>query len=157
MKIMTLKSNFSKITKAIQKLNLVKAIDKMEQDQGVADMLEDINKEILEEQKRKSICRKAKESCFLAIQEHLSDFLKQHPYGTYEEWITDLHPDNVRESASDDGIDHRFYVEESDHRILWNETILNTINNSDKPVDDAYIFKRLGAIVYPRDEKYKAQ
>ena len=37
---------------------------------------------------------------------------------TYEEWIADLHPDNAE--YADGSIDHRFYVEESDHRQLWN-------------------------------------
>ena len=75
---------------------------------------------------------------------HLSEFLITHPYATYEEWIAKLHPDNVTTTTTTttttksnnggggDGnksqqpaisIDHRFYVEDSDHRQLWNEMI----------------------------------
>ena len=68
---------------------------------------------------------------------HLSEFLITHPYATYEEWIAKLHPDNVtttttnsnnnggggNKSQSAISIDHRFYVEDSDHRKLWNEMI----------------------------------
>ena len=63
---------------------------------------------------------------------HLSEFLITHPHATYEEWIGKLHPENVT-SQDDNGnstttttnpsIDHRFYVEDSDHRMLWNEMI----------------------------------
>jgi hypothetical protein len=52
---------------------------------------------------------------------HLEDFLTGHPAATYEEWIADLHPENVNNSGGDGAVDHRFYVETSDHRLLWNE------------------------------------
>ena len=51
--------------------------------------------------------------------QHLQEFLQTNPQATYEEWIQDLHPDNVYE----EGIDHRFYVHDSDHRLLWNELL----------------------------------
>lgn len=63
---------------------------------------------------------------------HLNEFLITHPNATYEEWIGKLHPENVTttngggdsdESQPTISIDHRFYVEESDHRRLWNEMI----------------------------------
>lgn len=50
---------------------------------------------------------------------HLDEFLITHPEGTYEQWIGKLHPDNVDGTT----VDHRFYVEDSDHRILWNDNI----------------------------------
>ena len=52
---------------------------------------------------------------------HLEEFLITHPESTYEQWIAALHPENVEEGSA--MIDHRFYVEDSDHRILWNEKI----------------------------------
>uniref|UniRef100_A0A7S1YMK9 Uncharacterized protein n=1 Tax=Grammatophora oceanica TaxID=210454 RepID=A0A7S1YMK9_9STRA len=55
------------------------------------------------------------------------------PPVTYEEWIADLHPENAypamvadkavvrRPSSAPIEIDHRFYVQEADHRKLWNK------------------------------------
>ena len=70
---------------------------------------------------------------------HLEEFIsKSSVTRTYEEWIADLHPENVvtvhhnanattnanvTTSATSIGIDHRLYVEDSDHRMLWNELI----------------------------------
>lgn len=55
---------------------------------------------------------------------HLNEFLITHPYATYEEWIGKLHPENVtQQDKTTTTIDHRFYVEDSDHRMLWNEMI----------------------------------
>ena len=55
------------------------------------------------------------------------DFLREHPDASYNEWIEDLHPENAHTGILLEGlsktIDHRFYVEESDHRILWNENL----------------------------------
>ena len=42
---------------------------------------------------------------------------------TYEEWVEALHPENTHAGALldlDRTIDHRFYVVDSDHRLLWN-------------------------------------
>mmetsp|Transcript_9512 Transcript_9512/g.14689 ORF Transcript_9512/g.14689 Transcript_9512/m.14689 type:complete len:189 (+) Transcript_9512:88-654(+) len=50
--------------------------------------------------------------------QHLDEFIeKNNQSSTYEEWISELHPDNVQESGA---IDHRFYVHDSDHRLMWN-------------------------------------
>jgi hypothetical protein len=116
-----------------------------------ADTLEFISKEILEDQGRRKIVRDSQSECMMEISNHLKAFLWNHPddNATYEEWIASVHPDNVQyvdnvdnvnnEDGNGDGngndgstsrgtdtgryicIDHRFYVEESDHRILWNE------------------------------------
>ena len=53
------------------------------------------------------------------VSTHLESFLHDNPTASYEEWISSLHPDNAE--YADGSIDHRFYVEDSDHRILWNE------------------------------------
>ena len=52
---------------------------------------------------------------------HLEEFLITYPLSTYEQWIGKLHPENMNGDGR--SIDHRFYVEDSDHRILWNEMI----------------------------------
>jgi hypothetical protein len=57
--------------------------------------------------------------CKAEIEDHLSSFLFLHPYGSYEEWIQDLHPENVDRGK----LDLRFYVADSDHRLLWNERV----------------------------------
>ena len=63
------------------------------------------------------------------MHEHLEEFLRGNPRASYESWIAALHPDNVVEGRSLEGvsgsteIDHRFFVAESDHRNLWNESI----------------------------------
>ena len=68
---------------------------------------------------------------------HLEDYLTNHPAATYEEWIADLHPENVmtEETHGVEGkkiaIDHRYYVEDSDHRILWNEMITASQQEAD--------------------------
>ena len=90
------------------------------------------------------ICREATMACLWDIIEHLFHFLAEErnsscnrtngndndirdtentccctkcSYPTYEDWIRDLHPENVHGNV----VDHRFYVRESEHRIIWNE------------------------------------
>jgi hypothetical protein len=106
---------------AIQKVNIGKWIDDLEKDQELADELDRINAENAEEQERKAICREAEAACLKAIHDHLMSFVEEYPDSTYEEWIRELHPDNIQEK--DDSIDERFYVEDADHRILWNENL----------------------------------
>jgi hypothetical protein len=125
-----------KLGGALQKINntvnIAKWIDDLEQDQHLADRLDRINSDNAEEEERKEICREAMEACLKAMRDHLMEFLDDHPQATYEEWICNLHPDNINGKL--DGltqtpmIDHRFYVQSSDHRILWNEN-LNDLND----------------------------
>ena len=110
----------------LNKLNLGKLIDKMEQDQGLADSLEQLNSRMKEEVERQEIRREAEELGIKVITDHLGEFLTDHPMGSYEEWIQDLHPENANQGQllSDiQQIDERFYVMESDHRRLWNEAV----------------------------------
>ena len=122
----------------LNKLNLGKLIDKMEQDQGLADSLEKLNERMKEEVERQEIRREAEELTIKVITDHLGEFLTEHPQGTYEEWIQDLHPENANmgQLLSDiQQIDERFYVMESDHRRLWNEAIekqQKEANNQDR-------------------------
>ena len=68
--------------------------------------------------------KEAEESCLEATKDHLLEFLRRHPNATYASWIEDLHPENAHAGTLLEGlsktIDHRFFVEESDHRRLWN-------------------------------------
>jgi hypothetical protein len=94
------------------------------------------------------ICREATMACLWDIIEHLFHFLAEErksscnrtngndkddvrdienitniccctscSYPKYEDWIRDLHPENVHGNV----VDHRFYVRESEYRIIWNE------------------------------------
>lgn len=102
--------------------------------------LEQINREIVEEQERQLLVRDSEMACLEEMIMHLQQFIIQEPHGTYEEWIACLHPENVtvgkqqktaalfgfRKSCTDNDIlvlDHRFYVTDSDHRRLWNESL----------------------------------
>ena len=94
-----------------------------------------------EEDDIQRICREATMACLWNIIEHLFDFVEQndnckrntrgsnyetsqsptscHPQ--YEDWISDLHPENVNGNHV---VDHRFYVRESEHRMVWNEQMM---------------------------------
>ncbi len=112
-----------RIGNALQKLNetvnFAHMIDLLEQQQVVADYMEFINSENQEEEERKRLCREAAALCLKEIHDHCMTYLQSHPDdASYEEWIRQCHPDNVEEVSS--VIDHRFYVEDSDHRSIWN-------------------------------------
>jgi len=72
--------------------------------------------------------REAEESCLNATVEHLVGFIQEHPRATYHQWIEEFHPENAHDGALLEGlgktIDHRFFVEESDHRRMWNDHLL---------------------------------
>ncbi|CAK0834695.1 unnamed protein product [Prorocentrum cordatum] len=72
-----------------------------------------------------SMRRAAYEACLAEVRGHLEDFLKRRPRDSYERWIADLHPENVRSSADGRGssIDDRFYIEGNDYRSLWNARV----------------------------------
>ena len=70
----------------------------------------------------------SRQACIDIFRDHLTAFLPAHPVATYEEWISDLHPENTRpkreqEGSSGDRLDHRFYLRDSDHLIMWNQTV----------------------------------
>jgi hypothetical protein len=117
---------FKNVGSQLSKINLSKLIDGMEQDQGFADSLEQLNDRMREESERQGIRREAEVLMLKVVTDHLEEFLTKNPSGTYEEWIQDLHPENANQGLlfSDiQQIDERFYVQESDHRRLWNEAI----------------------------------
>jgi hypothetical protein len=111
----TLGSALQKINRTV---NLIYMIDMLEQKQEIADYMEVINTENEEEQERKRQCREATALCLKEVHDHCITYLEEHPQdGSYENWIRACHPDNVDLDAV---IDHRFYVQDSDHRIIWN-------------------------------------
>jgi len=70
--------------------------------------------------------RDAEAACTKVIETHLAEFIEHNPTGTYEEWLCELHPDNNYEGILLEGfseLDHRFYIESSDHRLLWNKNL----------------------------------
>jgi hypothetical protein len=76
--------------------------------------------------------KEAEETCLNATTEHLLSFIKDNPSAKYHQWIEDLHPENAHEGLLLEGldkiIDHRFFVEMSDHRRIWNENLFTFLN-----------------------------
>jgi hypothetical protein len=154
-----------KMGQVLQKINLPRLIDEMEHDQELADDLQVMNDELLEEEGRKRMVRQATAACQQEMERHLDEFLQKHynnshtavstddgndddddddddndahahapplplplPLPRYEEWIQDLHPENVAAGHIFDDfkeVDLRFYVHDSDHRLLWNARMMD--------------------------------
>jgi hypothetical protein len=99
-----------------------------------------------EEREMKEMLRmkqEAEDSCIRATTEHLLSFIKDHPdpiHATYQQWIADLHPENAHDGTLLEGlgktIDHRFFVEESDHRRIWNDNLCTYLTEEEKEKDD---------------------
>jgi hypothetical protein len=142
-----LKKRLQKVGETVNRFNLAKLINDMERDQELADHLEAVNQDVTEEMKRKEMVREAVAKCQQEMELHLDSYLESHPDATYEEWIQDLHPENVQQGRIFDDmwiIDSRFYVESSDHRQLWNQRVPHRrvlsrsyapANATDPPVD----------------------
>lgn len=83
--------------------------------------------------------REAEQSCLDATKEHLLGFIKDNPSAKYNQWIEVFHPENAHDGTLLEGlgktIDHRFFVEESDHRRLWNENLSTYLESSPKGRD----------------------
>jgi hypothetical protein len=107
----------------VAKLNIGSWINELEESQVLADDLEELNADLIEEADNKIIVASVKADCLDDIKSHLDSFVANHAGGTYVEWIGDLHPDNV---AADGTIDSRFFATNSDHRLLWNEKMAAT-------------------------------
>lgn len=76
--------------------------------------------------------KEAEERCLNDTKDHLLSFIKEHPNGKYQQWIEELHPENAHDGTLLEGlgktIDHRFFVEESDHRRLWNDNLFTFLD-----------------------------
>lgn len=77
------------------------------------------------------LCREATEACLRETISHLYHFLQDcdNHDAKYEDWIKDVHPENV------DGcrVDHRFYIKDSEHLSIWN-ALMETLNRTSKIV-----------------------
>jgi len=127
----------NKVGNAIKKINLAHLIDELEKLQEIAYKLDFVNEDNIEEMKRRELVMEAKESCTRLLKEHLDGFLTNDPGAVYEDWIRVLHPDNV--DFENDSIDHRFYVEDSDHRHMWNEKMMAQVDSVERIVDSRHI------------------
>jgi mRNA deadenylase 3'-5' endonuclease subunit Ccr4 len=69
-----------------------------------------------------------KAACEAELQRHLSEWLSQvgRAQPTYQDWIADVHPENVREIEGVKVIDARLYLADSFHRLLWNQHVALT-------------------------------
>jgi len=81
--------------------------------------------ELEEEKESIAMRREAVAACMQTILQHLNGFLEELPDSTYEQWILKLHPDNANDQPHSNvvKIDPRFYVDESDHRLIWNDNM----------------------------------
>lgn len=109
------------------------------QEEQLVEQLEAMNRENEQEQQRRTIRLQAKTAMLDAVKEHLQSFLAENGNNaTYEQWIEELHPENAYEGKLLEGldktIDHRFYVQESEHLQLWNEMCQLDPNNNRSPV-----------------------
>jgi len=96
------------------------------QPQHAEELLEVVNRDIVEDQQRREIVRESQSVCMNTMENHLETFLISTPDKTYEEWIQALHPDNAE--YAENTIDHRFYLESSHHRLLWNDYMTKMMN-----------------------------
>lgn len=97
--------------------------------EDLSNQLHQLNERMREEAERRDVIRESEALCRKEIKHHLESFLqiKSTEYPTYEQWIEDLHPENAHDpmllQEMDKEIDLRFYVKESDHLQLWNESV----------------------------------
>jgi hypothetical protein len=117
----------------VDKINIGKWIDNLEKDQELADHLEVVNHEYQQVSSQKILVGHVREECLDGIRQHLEQFWENHhhsewtgatlPLPTYEDWIRQLHPDNVQPDGT---IDARFYIPDCDHLVLWNQNYNKT-------------------------------
>lgn len=107
----------------------------------------------LEMEELMQLKKDAEETCINTTTEHLMFYLKANPTAKYHQWVEDIHPENAhfsRNLLSLDGgeevmiIDHRFYVETSDHRRIWNENLYAFLDPIYYPQGREYVPARCG-------------
>lgn len=56
------------------------------------------------------------------VERHLTAFLMRRPYASFEDWIQELHPENLHTDprTGEVKVDHRLYGKDGQHRRLWN-------------------------------------
>lgn len=101
--------------------------------------------------------RATMEACMAEVESHLVRYLQDNRNGTYEEWIASVHPENqqVNPCTGERVIDHRLYVEGSDHRRLWNtrvepaRRVASKQPSSSRAAADTYVTRGLCTAVAP--------
>jgi hypothetical protein len=85
------------------------------------------------------LCREATEACLREIISHLYNFLQDcdNCDAKYEDWIKDVHPENVDGSR----VDHRFYIKDSEHLGIWN-ALMETLDRESKIVSPRSLLQR---------------
>ncbi|KAL7532579.1 hypothetical protein ACHAXR_004717 [Thalassiosira sp. AJA248-18] len=131
-------SNVSSFLKPLRDLQLAEKLNAMNIDMEEEEARKEIGKyNRIQEEKRDleemmRLKKEAEESCMNATKEHLLSFIKDNPDAKYHQWIEDFHPENAHDGTLLEGlgktIDHRFYVEESDHRHLWNNHLFTFLD-----------------------------
>jgi hypothetical protein len=118
-----LKNGMYAIGNVLQKVNVAKWIDDLEQQQEIIDQYRRQQND--EEEERQRIIAEAHDACMNAIRTHLHSFLVDDTNASYEDWIRELHPDNILINKNDgtEQLDPRYYLIDSDHRIMWNDMI----------------------------------
>lgn len=122
------------VSKALKELQLVDRLKSrnIEGSERCIDVQDEHEEEEREVEELARLKREAIETCLNATSEHLLSFIKERPSAKYHEWIEDLHPENAHEGALLEGlgktIDHRFFVEVSDHRRIWNDNLFTYLD-----------------------------
>ncbi|KAL7509912.1 hypothetical protein ACHAXN_006809 [Cyclotella atomus] len=125
-------SNVSSLAmKPIRDLQLAEKVNAMQLDIEEEETRREIERYNLRQAEKRDLedmmrlKKEAEERTLKLTKDHLVEFLEKKPGATYTEWIEDLHPENAHDGALLEGfgktIDHRFFVEESDHRRIWND------------------------------------
>ena len=123
----------------LRDLQIAKQLNAMKIGMEVAEIRREVEKRnrFMEEERdldeMMKLKRDAEERCLNDTRRRLLDFVRGNPSATYRQWIEAIHPENAHEGALLEGvdktIDHRFYVEESDHRRLWNENLTTFLDD----------------------------
>ncbi|CAJ1936373.1 unnamed protein product [Cylindrotheca closterium] len=114
------------------KTNIGQLVDQQQQPQpDLSNQLNTLNARMKEEAERRDVRKVSEEACRNEMKSHLEEFLQKMPNATYEQWIEDLHPENLSDpqllKEMDKEVDLRFYVKESDHLILWNQKVQDPV------------------------------
>jgi hypothetical protein len=113
------------------KTNITQLMDQQQEQPTLSRQLNSLNERMKEEAERRDVRKVSEEACLNTMRQHLHTFLIENPSAAYAQWIENLHPENTQDpqlfEEMDKQIDLRFYVVESDHRILWNEHVTDPV------------------------------
>ncbi len=116
-----------KVSSALRKINdsmkreqkQEKISNFVEQQGAIITLVDHIHSEQENEIQFRQMSKEAIAACLKFIHEHCIEFIqRQSGRASYEEWIREFHPESV--CASSGCLDHRYFVRDSDHRIIWN-------------------------------------